>query len=181
MKTKTILFIWKNSKVQIIIVTLFIIIGIVVYLSQGIAFAAQWESWLEAFITSLILFMAVFIWYNEKRQDWKNSLRKKLNISYMLNNEVYCKVLNAPLAGKGDIRTWAISIGGTILNKKVHIDFSGFQISKPTIDYKKNNNVYGVTVYLKQPIEDITKGRVFRFDENGDLEKNQQSNQSTTD
>lgn len=171
MKNETQTFIWKNSKVQIIIVMLYVIIGITLYLYKGVAFATQWETWLEAFVTSLILFMAVFIWYNEKRQDWENSLSKKLNITYMLGEGVYCQVLNAPLASEGDIRAWAISIGGTILNEKVHIDFSGFKISKPEIDDNTNNKVYGVTVYLKRPIDVIEQGNKYRFDENGDLEK----------
>lgn len=169
MKKETRAFIWKNSWAQIIIVMLFIITGVLVYLFNGNAFATQWESWLEAFVTSLILFMAVFIWYNEKKQDWENSLSKKLNITYMLGQEVYCQVINAPLASEGDIRAWAISIGGTILNERVHIDFSGFKISKPQIDYKNNNNVYGVTVYLKRPIDVINKGNEYSFGENGDL------------
>jgi hypothetical protein len=169
---KLIGYLLRKNYIQIGIVFLVAAFAITRFVKSDDSFAQQWELWLEAAITFSIVGMTVLIWYNEQRQDWENSLSKKLNITYMLEKEVYCQVLNAPLASEGDIRAWAISIGGTILNEKVHIDFSGFKISKPKIDYAKNNNVYGVTVYLKRPIDVIKQGNKYRFDENGDLEKN---------
>ncbi len=178
MKKKIIGYLLKKNYYQIGIFILVAAYAIIRFANSSLPFAQQWELWLEALITFSIVGMTILIWYNEQRQQWRESLRKKLNITYMLKNketgehEDFCKVFNAPLADKGDIRTWATSIGGTILGEHAHIDFSGFQISKPKIDSAKNNNVYDVTVYLRKGIEKITKGAEFKFDEKGDLEMN---------
>jgi hypothetical protein len=165
-------FIWRQAKWQIIFVISIFLIGVSCFLYNLAPFADQWDSWLEALITFSIVFMAIFIWYNEQRQDWENSLPKKLNIAYMLGKEkVYCRVLNAPLASESDIRTWATSIAGTILNKKVFFNFSGFFMEKPRVNKKKGMMIYYLDIFIDEPIKGISEGDDIVFFDNGLLDK----------
>ncbi len=169
-------FLWKFSKVQLITIGLSFLTWLIVFLTclihYSLSFPDQWELWMEAFVTFNIVFLAVFIGYNEQRQDWENSLPKKLNVEYKFNKDVvFCTVINAPLSSESDIRTWATSIAGTILNKKVHINFSGFFMHKPRVNKKKGMMIYDLDIFIDKPIKGMEDAKIVFFD-NGELDKN---------
>ncbi|MEP7372573.1 MAG: hypothetical protein ABI675_04240 [Chitinophagaceae bacterium] len=164
-------YLWHHrpTALQVLAVMLTLIIAVIVYYSYGKPFVTQWNDWINTLITIATLFIAVFVWINETVVKWENSLQKKLDIVYLYNNEVFATVLNAPLAGENDIRNWGLSIGQTILNQRVSINFSGFKIEGPKRNDRKNIIQYSLTVYLFETIETISKGAVFSFDDNGNL------------
>jgi len=169
------LFLWKFSKVQLITIGLSFLTWLIVFLTclthYSLSFPDQWELWMEAFVTFNIVFLAVFIGYNEQRQDWENSLPKKLNVEYKLNEDVvFCTVINAPLSSESDIRTWATSIAGTILNKQVYIKFSGFFMHKPRVNKKKGMMIYDLDIFIDEPIKGMEDAKIVFFD-NGELDK----------
>jgi hypothetical protein len=135
----------------------------------NIGLKTNWDFWLSAYIAMATLLFAVFIWYNDKRMTWRSTLPKKLNINYLHNNKCFCEVINAPLTGESDIRNWGQSIGQTILNGFTRINFSGFKISKPVLDYNRLFLVYQLDVYLHSKIEGINDGEVFNFNDDGNL------------
>jgi hypothetical protein len=172
MNLKLIGYLLRRNYIQIGIVILVAAFAINRFVKSGDPFADQWGLWLEAVITFSIVGMTILIWYNEQRQDWENSLPKKLNIAYMLGKEkVYCRVLNAPLASESDIRTWATSIAGTILNKKVFFNFSGFFMEKPRVNKKKGMMIYYLDIFIDEPIKGISEGDDIVFFDNGLLDK----------
>jgi hypothetical protein len=170
-------FLWKFSKVQLITIVVSFLIWLIVFLTcliyYSISFPDQWDMWMEAFVTFNIVFLAVFIGYNEQRQDWENSLPKKLNIKYKFNkDDVFCTVINAPLSSESDIRTWATSIAGTILNERVNIKFSGFFMHKPRVDKKKGMMIYDLDIFIDESIKGIEIGAQIEFFDDGSLDKN---------
>lgn len=171
-------YVWYPFKVsiwQFLFGLVLICLAIFFFLTSAptlnIGFKINWDHWLSAYIALATLLFAVFIWYNEKREAWRRALPKKLNIEYLLaNGETFCEVRNAPLAGESDIRNWGQSIGQTILNKQTRIQFSGFKISKPIMDYHRLLLVYQLEVYLYEKIDGINKGDSFEFNDDGNLE-----------
>jgi hypothetical protein len=169
-------FILKTSKTQLVfaigLIVLAIILYCVGYFKYNLSFQGQWGNWLEAYATGSIILVSVAIWYNEKRENWIDSLPKKLNIIYRIKNkndgwETFCEIQNAPLSHEGDIRNWGQSIGQTILNEQARISFSGFFIEGPVLDKTKNHMISTLTVYLKTPISNISKDTKIEFDDMG--------------
>jgi len=168
-------FILKTSKTQLVFATSLIVLVItlycVCYKKYNLSFQEQWDNWLEAYATLSIILVSIAIWYNEKRENWIDSLPKKLNIIYKIKNinvwETFCEIHNAPLSHEGDIRNWGQSIGQTILNEQARISFSGFFIEGPVLDKTKNLMISTLTVYLKTPISNISKDTKIGFDDMG--------------
>lgn len=134
-------------------------------------FPLIWENWLEASITFMLLIVAVFIWYNEKKQDWEMALPKKLNVCYKLDDKYNINVINAPLASEQDIRPWGLSIAQTMLNKTLRIEFEGFEIARPEIKTDtegRNFKLYSITFFLTEKIGGLDESiKEIKFDNTG--------------
>jgi len=172
MNTKNYFWRWflKGTSLVQIIVGVFItffIIGILFYKSFDLS-----ESWsyIEPIISGFTLITAVFIWYNEKKQEWRESLPKKMEVEYILDGNTYWSVRNAPLTSEQDIRAWGQSIAKTMLNENVYVDLKGFEILSTEIRKetgKKTIMLYKVRFYLKKRIEGVVAGSILTFDSNG--------------
>lgn len=159
----------KYSRFQIILVTLAMISAIYAFLYYPQPFSVQWGKWIDIFITMSTLSIAVFVWMNEKIENWESALPKKLDITYLLEDRVFANVKNAPLAGDDDIRNWGQSIGQTILNRQTRIEFSGFKTEGPVRNNAKKIMQYKLTVYLFNSISGIKEGEEFYFNDDGNL------------
>ncbi len=167
-------FIWEISKVQIWAAIIFTLTGIVIYVicccSCELSFTEQWSNWLEIYSTFGLIGVSIVIWYNEQKRNWVGNLPKKLDIFYIYQGEVFCKVENAPLSGESDIRNWGQSIGQTILqDSATRINFSGFKTSAGKLNKKKKIVKYKHEVFLKEKFNLHGYISEFEFDDDGKL------------
>lgn len=178
---KALPYIHKTSKSQLIIAGIVIVAGLCTFIYNyfflHFSFKEQWANWIEVYATAALIFISITIWYNEKVENWRDSLPKKLKIQYFLKGDLenpYCTVLNAPLTQEGDIRQWGQSIAKTILNKKetVNVNFYGYEISNGIISEDRKTVEYLLKVFLREEIhKDIPKGKQFMFNSLGCLEE----------
>ena len=99
-------YLWKaESRLQVIIAFFFLIIICVGILNSKYVFCDRWSQFIDPIITIFTLFIGIFIWINEKHQDYLQSLPKKLNIAIKdKDDKILMEVLLAPLTGSDDIR-----------------------------------------------------------------------------
>jgi hypothetical protein len=141
-------FFWGTAWPQILMACLFVLIGIYWFCKDK-----QWPGGVSDLITIATLVLAIFIWFNEKRQEWRNSLPKRLDVHYKVKDEEYVTVRNAPLTGVSDIRPWGQSIGKTVLNGGKNIDFTSFKIEGPKYDKVLMIMQYTLHIYLEKEFE----------------------------
>ncbi len=98
-----------------------------------------WPNWLDPVLTIGTIFIAVFIWYNEKKQDWENSLTKKLNVQVFFDDSVFYEVENAPLTGADDIRQWGQQLGRQ-MNGEENLTFREFHVGIPVRGVDESGN-----------------------------------------
>jgi hypothetical protein len=143
-------YLWKSNATrwQLVLTALFafaFIVQVIRSFSRSKTLSEIWQ-WVDPFLAISTVVLALFIWHNEKKQDWENTLPKKLNIFFRLagsEGAIY-EVKNAPLAGSGDIRQWGQQIGKQM--NRGELAFSGFTVTGPRRD--KHNNVmrYELTI-----------------------------------
>jgi hypothetical protein len=129
----------------------------------------MWQSWMEPFLAFSTITIAIFIWYNEKKQDWESALPKKLDVYFQHQDKVIYQVRNAPLAGDDDIRQWGQQIGRQM--NKGDLLFNGFKVEGPNREtYKAGKDVmrYTLTVWL-QNIEEGKTEKTWHYDDDGRL------------
>jgi len=113
---------------------------------------------LIGFITPMI---ATFIWLNDTKREWINSLPKKLTVHFKYQGKYVMSCINAPLVGEHDMRAYGQSIGGQIsgMRNDLPLDtfFDAIMPNKPVKTRTKElSNIYTVTFYLTR-IEDFKK------------------------
>lgn len=104
-----------------------LIVGMLVIIAVGCVFVRPWngedanaewyKGWDVVFSLSTLA-VAVLVWLAEMRQEWENSLPKKLNALFYLGDRLVMCCRNAPLASEGDIRAWAQQLGAQMANEK---------------------------------------------------------------
>ncbi len=167
-------YLWKPLNVRIQILLIFSIIltftyFIVYSFCKSMGFAEMWQNWMEAFLAIATIILAFLIGYNEKRQDWENTLPKRLNACFDYNGEAIFTVENAPLAGTDDIRQWGQQIGKQ-MNNNQFLSFNGFRIEGPEILTDENKNYkmqYKLTVWLQEKPDEASK--VWKYNDDGKL------------
>lgn len=70
----------------------------------------------EPIVGFATLGIAVFVWYNEQKENWLNKLPKRLDARFVFDGKVIGEVLGASLAHEGDIRQYAQQMGKSALN-----------------------------------------------------------------
>ena len=173
-------YLWKSNslKGQIILIFMIALIfmtALAYSFYQGMSFADMWDNWLEPFLAFSTITIAFLIAYNEKQQDWENSLPKKLNASFVfidkgIAEQVIYKVENAPLSGSDDIRQWGQQIGRQ-MNNNDNLVFNGFKVEGPDRRTSENGDYvmqYYLTVWLKEIGSGIER-KVWIYDDNGKL------------
>ena len=175
---KSILLILKTSYIQVAVFFIALIVIIVLYYhfyptSSFICLKNWIDFWsnhgLEFISTVITLLFVVFVWFNEKKEAWQNSLPKKLNIEYWFDNIKIATVNNAPLTGSDDIRQWGQSLARTLFNNGANIDFEGFEIIFPKEETKEKNVMeYNLKVYLSKK---LTNPKDRSFEDNGKIKQ----------
>lgn len=156
-------YLWKSRSARWQIILTGILIAVFVSLLvnsrlQSMGFAEMWQNWMEAFLAFGTIIIAIFIWYNEKKQNWENNLPKKLNVCFRHNEQDFYQVINAPLAGSEDVRQW-----GQQLGRQMHggdLSFKEFSVKEPMRPTDENGKYvmrYELTVWLQN--FDESKGK----------------------
>ena len=70
-----------------------------------------WWNWLDPVVGVTTLAVAMVVWMGELRQDWENSLPKRLTVSFQYQGREYMRCEQAYLAGESDIRAWGQQLG----------------------------------------------------------------------
>lgn len=170
------LHLWASSRRELILVVLcsFVVIA-TVWLSHSLwaeAWGNLFANYLDPMIAVGTLLVAILVWWNEKRKTWRNTWPKRLQIYFLLREEGEWRpqvtVLDAPLTSESDIRTWGISIGGTVVpGKRTSMDFSGFRIASGRLNQQAKTMDYGLLVFLKNRIDVPQDGQVYAYDAEG--------------
>lgn len=173
-------FIWRQSKAQVITVGMLFAIAMMIVFKQPLASVA-WKATYSDFLSPIIAFgtllVAIGVWYNEQRENWQEQMEKRLNIIYLLEREgkwtPHGTILNAPLTGEGDIRSWGQSIAQTILPQEqnggtaARINFTGFKMVNTRVERRSQYRYYGLLIFLSTPITGAEDGKVYIFDHSG--------------
>lgn len=114
-------------------------------------------------VSAITTFMAtLFIYYNQARQRWEDSLEKLLDVQYYYTrngkgDELIAEIRGAYLSGESDIRQWAISLGGQLFGQ-IKFDINWDDDTKPEVIKAGNKYVkqYKIKMYLTAYPEKIT-------------------------
>lgn len=109
----------KNYVIPIVLTGLFLLWVIVDWLSGwhvGDSIKERWNADLDQVVSLATLMIALFVWYGEIAEDWKNNLPKRLTVRFETvdeNNEPELAMLciKAHLSDAADIRNLGQQIG----------------------------------------------------------------------
>ena len=68
------------------------------------------------------LLVAIAIWFGELKQEWENSLPKKLTVEFLYKGQLLMLCEEAYLAGESDIRAWGQQVGAQMSGGR-HLKF----------------------------------------------------------
>jgi hypothetical protein len=166
----------------LMVLVVFAALATTVFYFQAEAFPwwpPAFADYLDPIIAIGTLLVAGVVWRNEKEENWRARLPKKLNILYLIDRkthwDTHVTVIDAPLVGESDIRQWGQSIGQTIFPQEgekfdqswARINFTGFFIGTPKLDRKRKVMAYELLVFLRDPIKGAQEGHCYVFDANG--------------
>jgi hypothetical protein len=168
-------YLWKSrsTKWQIVLTIILAVLFVALVLrslAQSRSFNEIWQGWMDPFLAVSTVTVAIFIWINEKRQDWENALPKKLDVHFVLGGEAFYRVENAPLASDDDIRQWGQQIGQQ-MNDNERLAFNGFKLAGPHRERDSAGNHimrYHLTVWLHDIGRDKKK-KIWQYDDDGRL------------
>jgi len=149
----------KKNSYQAIIAALFILAGFAFFIFRpiefGLGISTKWGHWLEPYMALATFVFALFIWYNEKRQDWQMSLPKKLTIHFIFNDKYIMTCHEAYLAHEGDIRNFGQQIGKQMNNNKNLSMYPYMKQETKRLSECGSYYIYEATIYLsKNPADE---------------------------
>jgi len=129
-------------------------------------FECWYTNLFDPIISITTVAIAIYIWYFQQYNYWKESLPKRLTVHFVYfdkvtkTNKAILSCYEAYLAGASDVRAWSQQIGLQMTNKS-QLDFYPYLnslqpvIKKSTFDLDENTNklfdilLYEVTFYLR--------------------------------
>jgi hypothetical protein len=94
-----------------------------------------WSDVLDPLVGVSTLLIAVVVWWNESRQEWRNSLPKRLTVDFVYKGRLVMRCEDADLASEGDIRALGQQIGGQMAAKDERSKPEQLLLKAPTIRY----------------------------------------------
>lgn len=117
------IFAYKNHRWPIILTGLFLVLGIIDWLSGWLvldSFKTRWNSDIDQIVSLATLMIALFVWYGEIAQDWKNNLPKRLTVRFENEqSQLVMLCIKAHLSDVADIRALGQQIGLQISGEKM--------------------------------------------------------------
>lgn len=94
-----------------------LLVAVYIFLTPNGKPRTDWWSWVEPVSGCATLAVAALVWYGELKQDWRNSLPKRLTVQFVFkppstdDYKVVMRCRDAYLAGEDDIRQWGQQLG----------------------------------------------------------------------
>lgn len=116
-----------------------------------------WKDHFDWMVTTATLLVALSVFFSEVREEWRESLPKKLTVSFVYQGAVVMKCENATLTGEADIRSLSQQIGRQIVTIiKKECEDANLKL-KPMLDnfsrrldYEQREMHYAVTINLRE-------------------------------
>lgn len=114
-----------------------------------------WTEWLDPLIGVGVFLIALSVWFMKIRQDWEDSLEKRLTIRFHFEGREVMRCEEAYLAGENDIRSWGQQLGKQMSGSE-QLKFEPFLMERevPVIQYDMAWNtfykLYESTVFLTE-------------------------------
>jgi hypothetical protein len=150
-------FILNTQRTQVVCFTLSLL-AIIVYILLEAKYGAGFRLWdmLEPIMGVSTFAAAAAVWFGETKQDWENSLPKRLTarFAYKFGDEyrIVMQCQDAYLAGEADIRTWGQQLGFQMAGEKIRFQPYIYQSEVALVENVKR---YEVTFVLNElPNED---------------------------
>jgi hypothetical protein len=136
------LYAYKNHSTQIIIMTtalLLLVIGIFKWdvlfppinfqntTSMPSASPSNWADWwmrIQSFLGVGTLFVALFVWYSGIREDWENSLPKRMSVFFFHLGRPVIICRYVWLQGADDLRAWGQQVAAQAAYNERYLEFS---------------------------------------------------------
>jgi hypothetical protein len=151
------IYIIKKNWVQFLSALSFIIGGVWLLCYFGgfyTSVSEHWSKWLEPYLSVALIVIALFIWYNEQREEWLKSLPKRLNSSYWIKDIMIMESKNVVLINESDIRAWGQQIGAQMGNERqlsFELHFEIINPRKPIKIHGQKVLLYELKMFLKTP------------------------------
>lgn len=110
-KTEVWKFAWRHRSCHIILTCCAALVATFLVLLTYSNGSVGWWNWLEPVVGVGTLGVALAVWLGELRQDWENSLLKRLTVNFLYQGREYMRCEGAYLAGEADIRAWGQQLG----------------------------------------------------------------------
>lgn len=104
-------FLWQEQKVVILVGLGAAVVGY--WFTKPLEVARTQGFWAaaEPLVTMVTLLVGIAIWLGENREDWEESLPKRLHVTYFYQGQKVLEARDAALASAADIRALAQQIG----------------------------------------------------------------------
>jgi hypothetical protein len=163
-------FAFANHKIPIILTGSFVVWVLIDWLSGWQVsddFKTRWNTDLDQIVSFATLMTALFVWYGEINEDWKNNLPKRLTVRFE-NEQGQLRMLciRAHLSDTGDIRALGQQIGSQMCNKS-QISFRAPFVEQETAEILTDSDIgyflhYKVTFTLTEmpdALHDLPAGK----------------------
>jgi hypothetical protein len=119
---------------------------------------SNWGEWwirIESFLGIGTLFVALFVWYGEIRENWENDLPKRMSVFFFYNDLPVIVCRYVWLAGADDLRAWGQQVAAQAAFNERSLEFSPeIKTQDPSLVIEEDGNMickhYIVSFQLKR-------------------------------
>jgi len=120
-------FAYKSSPLPIILTALFLVWVVIDWQSGWKVLdnvKILWNNELDQIVSLATLMIALFVWYGEIAQDWRNNLPKRLTVQFANDQgELVLQCFKAHLSDVADIRTLGQQIASQMCDNNRNLEF----------------------------------------------------------
>jgi hypothetical protein len=165
-------FVWTSRGIYFVSALLFLVIlaGLSVAGVDMFTAGKFWTDYLDPFVGMAVLIVALALWFGEVRQDWRNSLPRRLSVVFRYRGDngdrEVMRCVRAGLASEADVRALAQQIGAQMVAGQLDFRAPNVKQSGGNVEVAEDGDVYRhhvVTLELRKlpsAIADLPKDHV---------------------
>jgi hypothetical protein len=165
-------FVWASRSIYFASALLFLIIlvGLSVAGVDMSTAGKFWTDYLDPFVGMAVLIIALALWFGETRQDWRNSLPRRLSVVFRYcddkGDREVMRCVRAGLASEADVRALAQQIGAQMVAGQLDFRAPNVKQSGGNVEVAEDGDVYRhhvVTLELRKlpsALADLPKDHV---------------------